>query len=130
MKIKKAKIKKVKSKELKIKKQEEYRKELDEQLKLEIERKERERQIKYGGGISGLGSLNTTNNPNINNMSETPLNNKDMNIQEMNNAITRPSINQEEKEKMRRKQMEYNQILRQQVEERNKRKEMEKQKIK
>jgi len=118
------------SKELKIKKQEEYRKELDEQLKLEIERKERERQIKYGGGISGLGSLNTTNNPNINNMSETPLNNKDMNIQEMNNAITRPSINQEEKEKMRRKQMEYNQILRQQVEERNKRKEMEKQKEK
>ena len=63
-------------------------------------------------------------------MSETPLNNKDMNIQEMNNTITRPSINQEEKEKMRRKQMEYNQILRQQVEERNKRKEMEKQKEK
>ena len=61
---------------------------------------------------------------------EAILNNKDMNIQEMNNTITRPSINQEEKEKMRRKQMEYNQILRQQVEERNKRKEMEKQKEK
>ena len=30
-------------------------------------------------------------------MSETPLNNKDMNIQEMNNTITRPSINQEKK---------------------------------
>ena len=134
------------SKELKIKRQEEYRKELDDQLRQEIQRKERERQIKYGGGISGLDSLNTTNNTNINNYQNIPMtnninnnmnnNNKDINMQDMknnnniNSTITRPSINLEEKEKLRRKQMEYNQILRQQVEERNKRKEMEKQKEK
>jgi hypothetical protein len=47
-----------------------------------------------------------------------------------NNTITKPSLNNEEKEKQRKKQMEYNQILRQQVEERNKRKELEKQKEK
>ena len=47
-----------------------------------------------------------------------------------NNTITRPSINKDEKEKLRRKQMEYNEILRQQVEERNKMKEIAKQREK
>ena len=144
------------SKELKLRKQEEYRKELDDQMKFELERKERERQIKYGGGINGLGSLNINNqNNNIMNYSNNPMNNninglnnnlnnnivnnnynnvnnnKEVKIPEINNnTITRPSINQEEKEKLRRKQMEYNEILRQQVEERNKMKEMAKQKEK
>ena len=144
------------SKELKLRKQEEYRKELDDQMKFELERKERERQIKYGGGINGLGSLNINNqNNNIMNYSNNPMNNninglnnnlnnnivnnnynnvnnnKEIKIPEINNnTITRPSINQEEKEKLRRKQMEYNEILRQQVEERNKMKEIAKQKEK
>ena len=147
------------SKELKLRKQEEYRKELDDQMKFELQRKERERQIKYGGGINGLGSLNIPNktNNNMNNMMNNtnyPINNnsninginnnlnnninnyniannKNMNMPEMNNTIiTRPNINQEEKEKLRKKQMEYNEILRQQVEERNKMKEIAKQKEK
>ena len=143
------------SKELKIRKQEEYRKELDEQMRYELERKEKERQIKYGGGINGLGSLNiinknnnikdyakaqinsSTNNNinntynNINNNYNNLNNNKDVNIPELNNnTITRPSINKDEKEKLRRKQMEYNEILRQQVEERNKMKEIAKQREK
>ena len=146
------------SKELKLKKQEEYRKELDDQMKYEIEKKERERQIKYGGGINGLGSLNNINsnnkimnynnapinnnmnnginiNPNNNNLNNNNPNiinnNNDIKIPDINNnTITRPNINQEEKEKLRRKQMEYNEILRQQVEERNKMKEIAKQKEK
>ena len=121
-----------KSKEIKYKKQEEYRKILDEQMKQELERKERERQIKFGGGINGLGSLNNNIN-NMNNINNNILNGANTNniIMDINNnTITKPSLNNEEKEKQRKKQMEYNQILRQQVEERNKRKELEKQKEK
>ena len=130
-------------------------------MNYELERKERERQIKYGGGINGLGSLNNTNNNKVMNYSNVPTSNfnnlnnninnniinninnninnntnnindnRDLNIQEINNnTITRPSLNKEEKEKQRRKQMEYNEILRQQVEERNKIKEMAKKKEK
>ena len=107
-----------KSKELKLRKQEEYKRLLDEQMKQEQERKEKERQIKYLGGINGLGSLN-------NNIIDA-LNSNNINMN--NNTITKPSI--EEKEKQRKKQVEYKEMLRQQLEEINKRKELEKQKEK
>ena len=69
-------------------------------------------------------------NGNLNNNIINDSNTKNINIDFNNMTITKPSLNIEEKEKQRKKQMEYNQILRQQVEERNKRKELEKQKEK
>ena len=96
------------AKELKQRKQEEYRKILDEQIQNSNQMKEQNKN-KYK-----------------NYESNTFLNFQDDN----NKTITKPYINDVQKEIERKKKMEYNEILRQQVEERKKREEMEKQKQK
>ena len=96
------------AKELKQRKQEEYRKILDEQIQNSNQMKEQNK-IKYK-----------------NYESNTFLNFQDNN----NKTITKPYIDNAQKELERKKKMEYNEILRQQVEERKKREEMEKQKQK
>ena len=118
-----------KSREIKLKKQEEYRKYLDEQLKQDQERKEREKQMKYGT----MNGINNNINGNINyDNNNKNITNGGLNIvnDNLSNTITKKTLNNEEKEKQRKKQMEYNEMLRQQVEERNKRKELQKQKEK
>ena len=83
--------------------------------------------------MNNTNNINNNNNVNINNNLINGANGNNinnMNIDPNNLTITKPSLNNEEKEKQRKKQMEYNEILRQQVEERNKRKELEKQKEK
>ena len=97
------------AKELKQRKQEEYRKILDEQIQSVNQRKENDK-IKYKNYESNSSFLNLPDN-----------NNK---------TITKPYIDDKQKEIERKKKMEYNEILRQQVEERKKREEMEKQKQK
>ena len=96
------------AKELKQRKQEEYRKILDEQIQNSNQMKEQNKN-KYK-----------------NYESNTFLNFQDDN----NKTITKPYINDVQKEIERKKKMEYNEILRKQVEERKKREEMEKQKQK
>ena len=99
----------ISEKELKLKKQEEYRKILDEQIQNSNQRKEQNK-FQYKNYESSNSFLNYQDN-----------NNK---------TITKPYIDDKQKELERKKKMEYNEILRQQVEERKKREEMEKQKQK
>ena len=99
----------ISEKELKLKKQEEYRKILDEQIQNSNQRKEQNK-FQYKNYESSNSFLNYQDN-----------NNK---------TITKPYIDDKQKELERKKKMEYNEILRKQVEERKKREEMEKQKQK
>ena len=115
-----------KSKEIKLKKQEEYKRMLDEQMKQDKERKDRERNYRINNGQVNLN--NNINNLNNNEINGSNTNNINLDLQNL--TITKPSLNSEEKERLRKKQMEYYQILNQQVEERNKKKLLEKQKEK
>ena len=81
-------------------KQEEYRRILDQQRIQDLERKEKIREI------PNMQNNNNFRNNNINDNT--------------NKIITRPQMNEEEKAKHRKKQMEYNEILRKQIEEKNK----------